>query len=411
MASIKHDTKMGLVEGEIHDDRFAPLLDVFLENFAARGEKGAAVSVTHEGKPVIDLWGGSADPKTDKPWTDETLALVFSSTKGALALCAHILIGEGKLDPHAPVTELWPEFGAHGKGGATLQMMLDHTSGVPAFKKKMPEGSTADFEYAASALAEQEPFFAPGTRSAYHGLTFAWTVGKMVRLAAGKGAGEFFAERVAKPLGLEFYIGAPETIAPRMARIFQQMMDPKAPQSNFMKQLLNEPESIPALFFFNGGGFNANDKTYWTAEIGSAAGVTNAKSLARMYAALAMGGTLDGVKLVGPDAIARMNTVTNASHDDATLRTPIRVAGGYMTSREETGDPLKGHLHLGRAAFGHPGAGGSMGFADPEAGLSFAYIMNQMGATTAMNPRGQLLVDEAYKAIGWRRTPHHWRPQ
>ncbi len=410
MASISKQTSKGLVEGEIHDDRFAPMLDAFLVNFESREEKGAGVAITFEGKTVVDLWGGMADPKVEKPWTADTLSVVYSSTKGALALCAHMLIDEGKLDPHAPVTELWPEFGVHGKNTVTLQMMLDHTAGVPAYRDPVPDGALKDWGWATSTLAKQEPFFTPGTRSAYHGLTFAWTVGEMIRRASGETAGQIFADRVAKPLGLEFWMGAPADVAPRMARIFPQKFDPKAPMSPFMQQLLQEPTSIPHLFFSNSGGFNANDPSYWQAEFGSAGGVTNARSLAKMYAPLAMGGSLEGTKLVDPDALIRMRTVTNATHDDATLRVPLRVGGGYMVSRERSRNPHHGFHHLGRAAFGHPGAGGSIGFCDPEAGLSFAYVMNQMGGTPSLNERGQSLVDKAYECIGWQATSHHWRP-
>lgn len=410
MASISKQTSKGLIEGEIYDDRFAPMAEAFLKNFEERDEVGAAVSITHEGKAVVDLWGGMANPKKNEPWTEETLSVAYSSTKGALSLCAHLLIEDGKLDPHAPVTELWPEYGAAGKDATTLQMMLDHTNGLPAYRAPVPDGALKDWDWATSTLAAQEPFFAPGTRSAYQGLTFAWTVGEMIRRASGQTAGDMFAARVAKPLGLEFWMGAPAEVGPRMARIFPQKFDPKAPISPFMHQLLREPTSIPHLFFSNTGGFNANDPTYWQAEFGSAGGVTNAKSLAKMYAPLAMGGALGETKLVSHDALTRMYVVTNATHDDATLRVPLRVAGGYMTSREARGNPFHGHYHMGRLAFGHPGAGGSVGFCDHEAGLSFGYVMNQMGSTPSLNERGQSLVDVAYTCLGWRKTPHHWRP-
>ncbi len=408
MTAITKSVATGTVEGEILDDRFAPLLDEFLENFASRGEKGASLCVTYEGKMVVDLWGGSANPREDLPWNKDTLSVIFSCTKGALALCAHMLIEEGKLDPDAPVTEFWPEYGANGKQATTLQMMLDHTAGVPVFREEVPEGALADWNWATSALAAQEPYFEPGTRSAYHGLTFAWTVGEMVRRAAGMSAGAFFAERIARPLGLDFWIGAPESITPRLARIFRPRFDPKAPMTPFMKQLMGDPKSLPHLFYNNAGGVSANKPGYWQAEIGSASGISNARSLARMYAALSCGGTLDGVRLVSSDALIRMQTVTNATHDDATLRTPLRVAGGFMTTRQRPSGDTASYHHFGRAAFGHTGSGGSFGIADPEARLSIAYVMNQQGPT--LNMRGQSLIDASYKAIGWRATEFDYRP-
>jgi len=410
MTTISEEVPTGFVEGEILDDRFAPVLDVFLQNFDKRDEKGASLCITLEGKTVLDIWGGTANAKEEKPWEASTLATMFSCTKGMLALVAHILIDEKTIDPNAPVIDLWPEFGAHGKEAVTLQMMLDHTAGVPVFRDKVPEGALADWNWATGTLAAQEPFFEPGTRSAYHGLTFAWTVGEVIRRASGKTAGEIFAERVAKPLGLELWMGAPAEVAPRMARILRPRFRSTDAISPYMHKLLNEPESIPSLFFNNTGGFSANNPMYWQTEIGAAAGVGNARSLARMYAALACGGTLDGLKLVSPDALVRMRTVTNASHSDATLLAPLRVASGFMVTRERKPDAGTGYHHLGRSAFGHVGSGGSIGMADPEAGMSVAYVMNQQGKGASMNERGQFLVDTAYRALDWKLTPHHWRP-
>jgi len=408
MPAIEESVATGRVQGEILDDRFVPLLDVFLENFKSRGEKGASLCITLEGETVVDLWGGSANPRDEVPWEKDTLAVVYSCTKGALSLVAHTLIDEGRLDPFAPVTEVWPEYAAHGKAKTTLQMMLDHTAGVPAFRAKVPDGAFTDWDWAASNLAAQEPFFEPGTRSAYHGTTFAWTVGNVIRRASGETAGNLFAERVAKPLGLDFWIGAPESVAQRMARIFPRKFDPNAPMTPFMKQLMKDKNSLPFLFLNNNGGYSANRKEYWTAEIGSAAGVGNARSLARMYAPLACGGEWGGVKLATPEALVRMRTVTNATHDDAVLRVPMRVAAGFMVSRRRTGLPDEDLHHFGRSAFGHTGAGGSIGFADPEAGMSFSYVMNQQGVT--LNERGQSLIDAAYKALGWKMAPEHWHP-
>jgi len=399
---------MGLVEGEITDDRFAPLLNVFKENFETRGEKGASLCITHEGKTVVDLWGGSANPREEKPWDQDTLAVIFSCTKGALALCANMLIDEGKLDPYAPVSELWPEYGVAGKENTTLQMMLDHTSGVPVFQEQVPKDALCNWDWAVDALARQEPFFEPGTRSGYQGITFSWTVGEMVRRASGMSVGAFFTKRVAEPLGLEFWIGAPASIEQRLARIFRIKFDPKAPMTPFMQQLMREPKSVPHLFYNNSGGFAANKPIYWQSEIGGATGVSNARGVAGMYAPLACGGTLGGVKLASADALVRMQTVTNATHDDVTLRTPLRVTAGFMTSRRRIPDPTEGTNHFGRSGFGHAGSGGSMGFADPEAGMSFSYVMNQQGAT--LNPRGQGLIDAAYEALGWKANEFHWHP-
>src|SRR5579885_565226 len=178
MSVIEKQTPVGKVTGSC-DPAFTGVLDAFLENFAARNELGASVCVTVDGKTVVDLWGGLAAPGGD-PWREDTVCVVYSSTKGASALCAHMAADRGLLDLDAPVTNYWPEFGAAGKEAARVSMMLDHSVGVPALRDALPKGSVYDYEYMCERLAAEAPFWAPGARNGYHGLTFAWTVGEMV---------------------------------------------------------------------------------------------------------------------------------------------------------------------------------------------------------------------------------------
>ena len=156
---------------------FERVVEAFAENFRSRGEVGASVALTVGGEPVVDLWGGVADPKTAAPWTRDTVSIVFSCTKGATALCAHILASRGQLDLDAPVVELWPEFGQHGKERVTTRMMLDHSAAVPALRAKVKESGPYEWDYMTGLLAAEEPFWPPGTRNGYHGFTFGWTVG------------------------------------------------------------------------------------------------------------------------------------------------------------------------------------------------------------------------------------------
>jgi CubicO group peptidase (beta-lactamase class C family) len=398
MINIK--TENGTVQGHLRDDRFAPVLDAFVENFNARGEQGAAVAITHEGQTVVDLWGGWRDGRAQDPWTEDTVTVVFSTTKGMLALCANMLI-----DPHAPVAELWPDFATGGKEAVTLQMMLDHTAGVPALRERLEKGAMLDAEAMAEKLAREEAFFTPGTRVAYHGLTFAWTVGEMVRRAAGKTAGTFFAEEVAGPLGEDFWIGQPEEAEPRFARAIKPKFDPADPPPQMKSAFiaaLQDKGSIPQLFFGNDGGFDPNAAEYRRAEIGSATGVGTARALSRVYGVLAQGGGIDGVKLVSPEAVGRMARVTAATHDDATLRQSTRWGAGFMRGTDNRHDPVLTSAILGEHAFGHSGLGGSIAFADPECGLGFGYVMTQMGHGVLLNPRGQSLIDAAYRALGYR---------
>jgi len=388
---------------------FERVAEAFQKNFDAHGEAGASVCLTVGGETVVDLWGGVADRKTGAPWTRDTVGIVFSCTKGATALCAHVLASRGKLDLDAPVAELWPEFATNGKERVTTRMMLDHSSAVPALRDAVKDSGPYEWDYMTGRLAAEAPFWEPGTRNGYHGFTFGWTVGEMVRRASGKSLGTFFRDEIAGPLGLDFWIGLPEGIEPRVAPIIPFTYKAEQAKTPFMIDLATRRESPAALFYFNVGAWRtggANTRAGRAAEIGAANGVTNARGLAGLYAPLANGGG----GLVDAATLARMAEVSMATHDDATLRIPTRFAPGFMKSmdnrRRSIGATLFGpdvdSVILGSAAFGHVGAGGSLGFADPAAGLSFGYTMSRMGPGLLMNERGQSLVDAAYLSLGYK---------
>ncbi|WP_422011963.1 serine hydrolase domain-containing protein [Reyranella sp.] len=388
---------------------FERVAEAFEKNLKEKGEIGASVCLTVGGETVVDLWGGVADPKTKAPWTRDTVSIVFSCTKGATALCAHVLASRGALDLDAPVAELWPEFAQHGKERVTTRMMLDHSSAVPAVRAKVKDDGPYDWAYMTERLAAEVPFWEPGTRNGYHGFTFGWTVGEMVRRASGKSLGTFFREEIAGPLGLDFWIGLPEEIEPRVAPIVAHVYKAADAVTPFMRDLATNKESVAALFYFNNGAWRsggANTRAGHAAEIGAANGITNARGLAGLYAPLANGGG----DLVDATTLARMGEVSMATHDDATLRIPTRFALGFMKSMDNRKRSMAAKLWgadcdsviLGSAAFGHVGAGGSLGFADPVAGLSFGYTMNRMGPGLLMNERGQALVDAAYLSLGYK---------
>ena len=388
---------------------FERVAEAFEKNLQEKGEIGASVCLTVGGETVVDLWGGVADPKTQAPWTRDTVSIVFSCTKGATALCAHVLASRGDLDLDAPVAELWPEFAQHGKERVTTRMMLDHSSAVPAVRAKVKDDGPYDWAYMTERLAAEVPFWEPGTRNGYHGFTFGWTVGEMVRRASGKSLGTLFREEIAGPLGLDFWIGLPDEIEPRVAPIVAHVYKAADAVTPFMRDLATNKESVASLFYFNNGAWRsggANTRAGHAAEIGAANGITNARGLAGMYAPLANGGG----DLVDATTLARMGEVSMATHDDATLRIPTRFALGFMKSMDNRKRSLAAKLWgedcdsviLGSPAFGHVGAGGSLGFADPVAGLSFGYTMNRMGPGLLMNERGQSLVDAAYLSLGYK---------
>jgi CubicO group peptidase (beta-lactamase class C family) len=401
MENINRVLPEGKVEGTC-DGRFLGVAQEFERNFRERGELGASVSLTLDGKTVVDLWGGLSGRPDEQPWQRDTVSIVYSCTKGMTALCAHMLASRGKLDIDAPVAEYWPEFARKGKERATVRMLLDHSVGLPAFKTPIRADGCVDWDYMTEMLADEEPFWAPGTRNGYHMINFGWTVGEIVRRISGKSLGTFFRDEVALPLAAEFWIGAPEEVEARVAPMIAHQPSAADMGGDFFQKVASDPQSIQALSLFNTGGFDANRRVCHAAEIGGGGGISNARALARIYAALACGGALGPVRLVDAQQLQRMGEVAVATQVDATLLIPTRFALGFMKSmdnrRRAFGD--RDSAILSSTAFGHVGAGGSIGFADPAAALSFGYTMNRMGPGLMLNPRGQALVDATYRALG-----------
>ena len=403
MAAVSLETPRGSIQGDC-DERFRSVAEEFTRNFAERGEVGASVCITLEGETVVDLWGGLANVQSSAPWERDTVCTVFSCTKGATAICAHILVSRGLLDIEAPVAEYWPEFAANGKERATVHMMLDHSVGVPSWREPLKAGGAFDWEYMVERLAAEEPWWKPGTRNGYHMISFGWTVGELVRRVSGKSLGTFFQDEVARPLGIDFWIGMPEEFEPRVALVLPYVAKAGEKPGAFVMALLNDSKSLQALSWSNNGGFDPNGRESHAAEIGGGGGISNARGLAGMYAPLACGGSLNGVRLVDPETLSRMSRISVATNEDATLLIPTRFALGFMKSMDNRarreGDTDS--AILSEQSFGHVGAGGSIGFADPECGMSFGYAMNQMGKGILLNDRGQALVDAAYRSLGYR---------
>lgn len=402
MDSVSLETPAGRVEGQC-DPKFQGVRDAFVENFQARGEVGASVAITLEGRTVVDLWGGRTSVD-GAPWEKDTISIVFSCTKGASALCAHMAVDRGLLDLDAPVTNYWPEFGQAGKDGALVSMMLDHSVGLPGLRTPLKAGAFYDYDYMTDMLARETPYWKPGTRNGYHGVTSAWTVGEMVRRSTGKRMGVFLRDEVTGPLGVDFWMGLPEEHEPRVAPMIPYPPDAAARDSRIARAMTADREGPTAAFMLNQGGFSANSREAHAAEIGSATGISNGRGLAGLYAPLANGGSLNGVKLVGPETLDRMGRVSVATHEDATLMIPTRFSLGFMKSmdnrRLENAEACS--AVLSDPAFGHVGAGGSIGFADPQCKMSFGYSMNRMGLGILLNDRGQSLIDAAYTALGYR---------
>ena len=305
LPNVKKNVNNGEIAGYC-DPRFERVAEEFERNFRERGEVGASVCVKLAGETFVDLWGGSADPSSNKPWVEDTITPVWSCTKGATALCAHMLVSRGLLDLEAPVVRYWPEFGQAGKESIPVKMLLNHQSGVAAISDPIPPGGLYDWEYVVKALEKQEPFWKPGSMHGYQGFTFGWLVGEVVRRVSGKSLGTFFREEVVEPLGLDFWMGLPEMHENRVAPIIPaDPPDPSGPVSPMLMAIAMDQTSLQAILMFNTGGymlpgpdgmFGFNTREAHIAEFGSVGSLTNGRGLAGMYAPLANGGSLNGVK-------------------------------------------------------------------------------------------------------------------
>ena len=389
------------------DPRFDEVREEFERNLEERGEVGASVCVTVDGETVVDLWGGVADPETGRAWERDAVCVVWSSTKGAVALCAHMLVSRGLLDLDAPVVDYWPEFAKHGKDTISVRQLLSHQAGLAALSDPLPDGGLTDWELVVDLLAKQEPLWEPGTRNGYHALTFGHLVGELVRRIDGRSIGTFFADEVATPLELDFWIGLPEEIEPRVAPIIAAEIpaDPGELPS-FYQQALTDPTSIPGLVLLNSGGLMfpgaINTRAVHAAEIPAANGVANARALAGMYRPLALGGVVDGFRLLDEATLTEASRVAVATSRDAVLDAPTRFGLGFMKPVDNLTQGIENSVILSEDAFGHTGAGGSVGIADPRARMSFGYAMNKQGGGLGMNDRGQALADAVYRALGHR---------
>lgn len=397
---------LGPAKGSLHghfDSRFAGVASEFERNFRERDEVGASVCLRLGGETLVDLWGGMASRSDEREWQRDTVCVVFSCTKGATSLCAHLLAARGELDIEAPVATYWPEFATNGKERATVRMMLDHSVGVPTWREPMKDLACADWDYMTGRLAAEAPFWEPGTRNGYHMISFGWTVGEIVRRVSGRSLGTFFREEFAEPLGADFHIGAPPEVEERIAPVIQFVPPQDQPVSEFGQAILDDRNSIPALAMRNNAGFNPNSPECHAAEIGGGGGISNARGLAAIYTPVAMGGSIEGRNFFDERQIAVMGRISSATNRDATLLIPTRWGAGFMKSMDNRRRPsgARDSVILGADAFGHVGAGGSIGFADPSEGLSFGYAMNRMGQGILLNERGQSLVDATYRALGY----------
>jgi CubicO group peptidase (beta-lactamase class C family) len=316
---------------------------------------------------------------------------VFSVGKGLIAACAARLVGQGRLDLDAPVAACWPEFAAAGKDQITPRQLLSHQAGLPAVRRRLPPGAMFDWAVMTTALAAQEPWWEPGAGHGYHVNTFGFLLGEVIRRVTGATVGELLRTEVAGPLGADVHIGLPAAEHSRVAAFSW----PGPPPAEQEPPGLDDVQLMAHNAYFNPGGLSGagviNAPRWRAAEIPSANAHATARGVARVYAALAAGGRLDGTAVVDPAALAEAAT-EHAYGQDLVLNRPSRFGLGFQLTQPER------PIGPGQATFGHFGAGGALGFCDPDAGLAFGYVMNKLGPRW-LNPRTRALVDAVYESL------------
>ena len=366
------------------DLRFEAVKDAFAALFDDPQERGAALCVQIGGETVLDLWAGVMDKDGQQAWHSDTLLNLFSCTKTFTAVAVLQLVGEGKLDLDAPVARYWPEFAAAGKERISLRHLLSHQAGLPALRQMLPAEALYDWQAMTTALAAEAPWWPLGEGHGYAPITYGWLLGEVLRRVEGRGPGESIVARTAKPLGLDFHVGLADAEFERVAHISRgkgNMGDAAA--QRLLKTMMSEPAAMSTRAFTNPPSImTSTNKPEWRRMQQPAAnGHGNARSLAGFYSGLLDGSLLDS-------ALLAELTREHAVGEDKTLLTRTRFGLGCMLDQPEVANATYG---MGRYAFGHPGAGGSIGFADPERELAFGFVTNNLGPFVLMDPRAQKL--------------------
>jgi CubicO group peptidase (beta-lactamase class C family) len=371
------------------------LESLFQENFQKFGELGAAVSVWQNGKPILDLYGGFCDARREKPWTADTLVLVWSATKGIGSACLLHVLQEHNIDINQRVAELWPEFAQAGKEKITLAQLLSHQAGLCALDRRV---DVIDYDAVIQALEAQQPLWPPGTAHGYHVRTFGFLLDELVRRIARKALSDYWQEVFARPLNLDLWIGLPEIENPRVATIYAAKSG-KPPEPKQFYVDLATPGTLARKAFTSPHGLHVisamNNPAIRAQPIVSFGGIGSATSLAKFYSMLANGGKFDGQTFFSERTIAWM-TATLVDDLDRVFQIPTAFSAGFMKDSRKAARRIFGPS---RNAFGHPGAGGSHAFADPENKISFAYVMNRMEQKVLPNEKSLRFVDAIYDLL------------
>ena len=378
------------------DPRFETVRELFAQQQSDPQARGAALCVTVGGDTVLDLWHGVMDKDNSQVWEQDTLVNVFSCTKplGAVALLQQVQAGRIDLDD--ALADIWPEFAQAGKQDITLRQILSHRSGLSAVSAPLAPEALFDWQAMTSALAAQEPWWTPDAEHGYAPLTYAWLLGEPLRRLTGQMPGDYLREHICQPLGMDFHVGVADQDLPRIAHVSRLRNQSGDDYARALFSSMGDPRGLAFNAFANPSSLQTStNKPEWQqAQILAANGTGNARSLARFWQLMAHDGNLDGVQLLGADLVRLMRQEHSVGMD-RTLLCPTRFGLGVMLEQQWKG----GSFGMGANAFGHPGAGGALGFADPDARVGFGYVTNTMGPYVLTDPRAGDLSREIYRCL------------
>ena len=379
------------LQGE-YDPAFARVADAFAENFAVEEEIGAAVAVHVDGRKVIDLWGGYRDPGYVEPWQEDTILCMMSVAKGIAGMAFNILIDRGQVDPDAPVAAYWPEFAQNGKEGVLVRHVLDHTAGLPVVLEPLWKGAVFDCDAIVGALERQAPLWEPGTVAAYHIHTQGNILGEIVRRVTGKRFPQFIRDEMTGPLGADYQYGnLSDADLARCATLVPTV------EGTLLAKRDSEPDSLVAKGFTQFPDeplpVTLNSTAWRRAEITSASGHGNPRAVARVFAAVARGGSLDGVTLMSAKTVEDMLREQHNQTEQMQQR-PYHQGRGILLNT-----PVSVWMGPNMRAFGHHGFGGSIGMGDPDAKIGFSYACNKMHARGDNGPRARRIIEALYEAL------------
>lgn len=387
---------------------FETVKEAFQQNFARRRELGAAVAVYYHGEKVVDLWAGRANKETDQPWEEDTIAPVFSVTKGLAALCMLILQSRGGFDYDAPIAEYWPEFAKNGKSAITVRELMNHRSGLAGIRSPITLDDLDAWDPIVEMMENETPVWEPGSQQGYHAVSYGLYLRELFERIANKSIGTFLKDEVCEPLGADVYLGLPESEQGRVARMYGPkflgrikqlpgLVTGGTTEGRVGRALLQRNSTTriafaePAPLGFKSGN-NFNTRRIHAMELPWCGAIASARGIAGIYSVLAQGGSANGLCLAPKASLAAVHERQSWSDRDAVIHKSLGWSQGFLKEEEHLFSPNP-------ESFGHAGMGGALGWADPVSQVGFGYVPNQMSGHIR-SPRAIALCHAVYEAIG-----------